>query len=195
MPITVISENKDHWEQILFLPENRILHCCRSRRILLIHKAHQSMFHTMQAMCILLHKPQHTSWDSCGISIPQSKKKLKNQWVFFFRILKQKIFKAKVLLFRFNLGIEISVTWKMLGGFKHDPCFCISLKPNIWFVRIIFIMDKFIGFKHLPTWLICHLLSAFEPRCASCAINCERHAAAQMSQGAGVPAYPRTSVR
>lgn len=45
---TKIIENR-----YLFLPENRILYCCRSRRILLIHRVHQSMFHTMQAMCSL----------------------------------------------------------------------------------------------------------------------------------------------
>lgn len=44
---TKIIENR-----YLFLPENRILYCCSSRRILLIHRA-QSVFHTMQAMCIL----------------------------------------------------------------------------------------------------------------------------------------------
>lgn len=119
MPITVISENKDHWEQILFLPGNRILHCCRSRRILLIHKAHQSMFHTMQAMCILY--TSHSAQAEIAVAYPplklKKKKILKKQWFSFLEFWKKYIFKAKVLLFRLNLGIEISIILKIVGGF------------------------------------------------------------------------------
>lgn len=48
----------------------------RSRRILLIHKAHQSMFHTMQAMCILY--TSHSTQAEIAVAYP-SVWKIKNK--------------------------------------------------------------------------------------------------------------------
>lgn len=112
----------DIWEQrslrtdtISSRKQNFVL--LKSRRILLIHKAHQSTFHTMQAMCILYTR-KHRSGDSCGISL--SLKKNKNEISEgFLEVWKnpKQLFKAKVLLSRLSLDVEISITLKNVWGF------------------------------------------------------------------------------